>query len=139
MKFQQIIFALNRIIQVLISLEYTLLNIIPKSIVTLQFFKLLIVQIKAYIQGFQMRYQSFFGSLISKQLQLIFRFYGCSICSDNHCMYRQITVFVQKPYFWLNIRCLACLGFLAFLAFLDCQVCLASSHYYEVSAFLACF
>ena len=49
MKFQQIIFALNRIIQVLISLEYTLFNIIPKSLVTLQF---LIVQIKAYIQGF---------------------------------------------------------------------------------------
>ena len=61
MKFQQIIFALNRIIQVLISLEYTLFNIIPKSLVTLQFLKFLIVQIKAYIQGFQMRYQSFLG------------------------------------------------------------------------------
>ena len=61
MKFQQIIFALNRIIQVLISLEFTLLNIIPKSLVTLQFLKFLIVQIKAYIQGFQMRYQSFLG------------------------------------------------------------------------------
>ena len=58
MKFQQIIFALSRIIQVLISLEYTLFNIIPKSLVTLQF---LIFQIKAYIQGFQMRYQSFLG------------------------------------------------------------------------------
>ena len=56
MKFQQIIFALNRIIQVLISLEYALFNGIPKSRVTLQF---LIVQIIAYIQGFQMRYQSF--------------------------------------------------------------------------------
>ena len=31
MKFQQIIFAPNRIIQVLISLEFTLLNIIPKK------------------------------------------------------------------------------------------------------------
>ena len=31
MKFQQIIFALNKIIQVLISLEYTLFNGIPKS------------------------------------------------------------------------------------------------------------
>ena len=61
MKFQQIIFALSRIIQVLISLEYTLFNIIPKSLVTLQFLKFLIVQIKAYIQGFQMRYQSFLG------------------------------------------------------------------------------
>ena len=61
MKFQQIIFALNRIIQVLISLEYTLFNIIPKSLVTLQFLKFLIFQIKAYIQGFQMRYQSFLG------------------------------------------------------------------------------
>ena len=61
MKFQQIIFALSRIIQVLISLEYTLFNIIPKSLVTLQFFKVLIFQIKAYIQGFQMRYQSFLG------------------------------------------------------------------------------
>ena len=61
MKFQQIIFALNIIIQVLISLEFTLLNIIPKSLVTLQFLKFLIVQIKAYIQGFQMRYQSFLG------------------------------------------------------------------------------
>ena len=61
MKFQQIIFALNRIIQVLISLEFTLLNIIPKSLVTLQFLKFLIVQIKAYIQGFQMGYQSFLG------------------------------------------------------------------------------
>ena len=61
MKFQQIIFALNRIIQVLISLEFTLLNIIPKSLVTLQFLKFLIVQIKAYIQGFQMSYQSFLG------------------------------------------------------------------------------
>ena len=59
MKFQQIIFALNRIIQVLISLEYTLFNVIPKSLV--QFLKFLIVQIKAYIQGFQMRYQSFLG------------------------------------------------------------------------------
>ena len=58
MKFQQIIFALSRIIQVLISLEYTFFNIIPKSLVTLQF---LIFQIKAYIQGFQMRYQSFLG------------------------------------------------------------------------------
>ena len=36
----------NRIIQVLISLEYILFNVIPKSLVTLQF---LIVQIKAYI------------------------------------------------------------------------------------------
>ena len=61
MKFQQIIFALNRIIQVLISLEYSLFNAIPKSLVTLQFLKFLIVQIKAYIQGFQMRYQSFLG------------------------------------------------------------------------------
>ena len=61
MKFQQIIFALNRIIQVLISLEFTLLNIITKSLVTLQVLKFLIVQIKAYIQGFQMRYQSFLG------------------------------------------------------------------------------
>ena len=61
MKFQQIIFALNRIIQVLISLEFTLLNIIPKSLVTLQFLKFLIVQIKAYIQGFEMSYQSFLG------------------------------------------------------------------------------
>ena len=61
MKFQHIIFALSRIIQVLISLEYTLFNIIPKSLVTLQFLKFLIVQIKAYIQGFQMRYQSFLG------------------------------------------------------------------------------
>ncbi len=61
MKFQQIIFALNRIIQVLISLEFTLLNIIPKSLVTLQVLKFLIVQIKAYIQGFQMRYQFFLG------------------------------------------------------------------------------
>ena len=52
MKFQQIIFALNRIIQVLISLEFTFLNIIPKSLVTLQFLKFLIVQIKAYIHGF---------------------------------------------------------------------------------------
>ena len=59
MKFQQIIFALNRIIQVLISLEYTLFNIIPKSLVTLQFLKFLILQIKAHIKGFQMRYQSF--------------------------------------------------------------------------------
>ena len=39
MKFQQIIFALNRIIQVLISLEFTLLHIIPKSLVTLHFFE----------------------------------------------------------------------------------------------------
>ena len=61
MKFQQIIFAFNRNIQVLISLEYTLFNIIPKSLVTLQFLKFLIVQIKAYIQGFQIRYQSFLG------------------------------------------------------------------------------
>ena len=61
MKFQQVIFALSRIIQVLISLEYTLFNIIPKSLVTLQFLKFLIFQTKAYIQGFQMRYQSFLG------------------------------------------------------------------------------
>jgi len=61
MKFQQIIFAFNRIIQVLISLEYTLLNVIPKSLVTSQFLKFLILQIKAYIQGFQMRHQSFLG------------------------------------------------------------------------------
>ena len=46
MKFQQIIFALNRIIQVLISLEF---NIIPKSLVTLEFLRFLIAQIKAYI------------------------------------------------------------------------------------------
>ena len=62
MKFQQIIFALNRIIQVLVSLEFTPLNIIPKSLVSLQFLKFLIVQIKAYIHGFQMRYQSFLGN-----------------------------------------------------------------------------
>ena len=49
MKFQQIIFTFSRIIQVLISLEYTLFNVIPKSLVTLQFLKFLIVQIKAYI------------------------------------------------------------------------------------------
>ena len=61
MKFQQIIFALCRIIQVLISFEYTLFIIIPKSLVTLQFLRVLIFQIKAYIQGFQMRYQSFLG------------------------------------------------------------------------------
>ena len=61
MKFQQIIFALNRTIQVLISLEFTFLNIMPKSLVTLQFLKFLIVQIKAYIQGFQMSNQSFLG------------------------------------------------------------------------------
>ena len=61
MKFQQIIFTLCRIIQVLIFFEYTLFNIIPKSLVTLQFLKFLIFQIKAYIQGFQMRYQSFLG------------------------------------------------------------------------------
>ena len=36
-------------------------NITPKSLVTLQFLKCLIFQIKAYIQGFQMRYQSFLG------------------------------------------------------------------------------
>ena len=52
MKFQQIIVALNRIIQVLISLQYTLFNVVPKSLVTLQFLKFLIVQIKAYIKGF---------------------------------------------------------------------------------------
>ena len=61
MKFQQIIFALNKIIQVLISLEYTLFNVIPKSLVTLEFLRFLIVQIEAYILGFQMRYQSFLG------------------------------------------------------------------------------
>ena len=49
MKFQQIIFALCKIIQVLISLEYTLFKTIPKSLVTLHFLKFLIVQIKAYI------------------------------------------------------------------------------------------
>ena len=38
-----------------------LTNIIPKSLVTLQFLKCLIFQIKAYIQGFQMRYQLFLG------------------------------------------------------------------------------
>ena len=57
----KIIFALNRIIQVLVSLEYTIFKIIPKSLVTLQFLKFLIVQIKAYIQGFEMSYQSFLG------------------------------------------------------------------------------
>ena len=36
MKFQQIIFALNRIIQFLISLEYTLFNVIPRSLITLK-------------------------------------------------------------------------------------------------------
>ncbi len=56
MKFQQIIFAHIRIIQILISLKLTLLNIIPKSLVTLQVLKFWIVQIKAYIRGFQMRY-----------------------------------------------------------------------------------
>ena len=61
MKFQPIIIALNRIFQALISLEYTLFNVIPKSLVTLQILKFLIVQIKTYIQGFQMRYQSFLG------------------------------------------------------------------------------
>ena len=59
MKFQHIIFALSRIIQVLISLEYTLFNIIPKNQVILQFLKYLIFQIKAYIQGFQMRFNHF--------------------------------------------------------------------------------
>ena len=88
MKFQQIIFALNRIIQVLISLEYTLFNIIPKSLVTLQFLKFLIVQIKAYIRGFQKSYQSFLGhwypngySCFSDSMD------GYSICSNNHCKY----------------------------------------------------
>ena len=49
MKFRQIIFALYRIIQALISLEYTIFNVIPKSLATLQFLNFLIVQIKAYI------------------------------------------------------------------------------------------
>ena len=49
MKFQKIIFALSRIIQVLISLENTFIDIIPKSLATLQFLKCLIFQIKAYI------------------------------------------------------------------------------------------
>ena len=61
MKFQQITSGFSRIIQVLISFKYALLNIIPKSLVTLQFLKFLIFPIKAYIQGFQMRYQSFLG------------------------------------------------------------------------------
>ena len=61
MKFQQIIFALSRIIQVLISLEYSPFNIIAKNLVTLQFLKFLIFQNKPYILDFQMRYQSFLG------------------------------------------------------------------------------
>ena len=61
MKFQQIIFALSRIIQVSISFEHTTLNIIPKRLETFQFLKYLIFQIKAYIQGIQLRYQSFLG------------------------------------------------------------------------------
>ena len=36
-------------------------NIIPKRLLTLQFWKCLISQIKACIQDFQMRYQSFLG------------------------------------------------------------------------------
>ena len=61
MKFQQNIFALSKIIQVLISLEFTLFNIIPNSLVTLQFLKFLLLQMKAYIQGFQIKCQSFSG------------------------------------------------------------------------------
>ena len=41
------------------SLGVPLSKIIPKSLVTLQFLKCLIVQIKAYIQGFQMMYKPF--------------------------------------------------------------------------------
>ena len=68
MKFQQIIFAPNdRIIQVLISLENTLFEIVPKGLETLQFLKFLIVQIRAYIQGFQMRYQSCLGHWYPKR------------------------------------------------------------------------
>ena len=40
MKCHQIISAHSRIIQVLISFEHTTFNIIPKSLVTLQFLKL---------------------------------------------------------------------------------------------------
>ena len=50
MKFHQIISAHSRIIQVLISFEHTTFDIIPKSLVTLQFLKF---QMKAYIQSFQ--------------------------------------------------------------------------------------
>ena len=66
MKFQQIIFAHSRIIQVLISFKHITFDIIPKSLVTLQFLKYLIFQIKAYIQGFQMRYQSLLGHCYPK-------------------------------------------------------------------------
>ena len=92
MKFQQIIFALIRIIQILISLKFALLNIIPKSLVTLQFLKFLIFQIKAFHSGLSNEVSIIFESLVSKQLQLIFSFYSYSICSDNHCTYRR----------WLN-------------------------------------
>ena len=62
MKFQQIIFALIRIIQVLISSECASFNIIPKNLVTLQLLKCLAFQINAYIQGFQMSFNLIFGS-----------------------------------------------------------------------------
>ena len=72
MKFHQIISAHSRIIQVLISFEHTTFDIIPKSLVTLQFLKFLTFQKKAYIQGFQMRYryQPFFGHWYPKSNSL---------------------------------------------------------------------
>ena len=69
------------------TLMAPLSNIIPKSLVTLHFLKSLMFQIKAHIQGFQMRYQSFFNSKVLTEQQLIFRFYAiwCSICFFHHC------------------------------------------------------
>ena len=51
------------------SQEVLLSNIIPKSVVTLHFLKCLIFQITAYIQGFQMRYKSFFSMINLNFLQ----------------------------------------------------------------------
>ena len=105
MKFQQIIFANNRIIQVLISLEYTLLNIIPKSLVTLQFLKFLILQIKAYIQGFQMRYQSFLGhwypnsySWFSDSMDILFVLITTVSTTKNQNLFKWYKFWTTKYY-----------------------------------------
>ena len=60
-------FLNNYIFHAPFSQKVPLSNIIPKSLLTLQFLKCLISQNKAYIQGFQMMYQSFLSHWYPKR------------------------------------------------------------------------
>ena len=80
-------FLNNQVLLALFFQGVPLSNIIPKSLVTLWFLKCLIFQIKAYIQGFQMRYhlcQDSFWKVV-KTAKTSDSKDKCSVCFWHHC------------------------------------------------------